>query len=79
MRLRRKAEGCEAEENLRRFEFATGSYISSLATHISNLAEVLFGFVAHAIRRNGIGIEVSSSTGAIAILGNIFISIKPSV
>lgn len=57
-------------ENLRRLEFTTRSNISSLATHIPNLAEILFGFVAHAICRDGVGIKMSSGTGAIAILNN---------
>lgn len=37
-------------KNVRRLEFTTGSNVSSLATHISDLAEVLFGFIAHAVR-----------------------------
>lgn len=62
-------------KNLRRLEFSTSSSVSSLATHISNLAEVLFGFIAHAVRRYGVGIKMSSGAGAIAILNNLRINI----
>ena len=54
--------------NLRCLEFTTSCDIPSLPTHITNLAEILLRFIAHAVCGDSVGIKVSGCPGAIAIL-----------
>jgi hypothetical protein len=56
--------------DLRSLEFATSCDITSLPTHITNLAEIFLRFIAHAVCGNDVRIKVSGRAGAISILNN---------